>query len=741
MAGRNLLAAPEQQVEQVTEVTQVGRNLIQPVQPVQQAPIQQDPSLMEGFRQKGEEFGTVIADNNQQSLLGMIGETPEQQIGVAAAIKSRFPVLGTIAEKFLGLGSRTTETETTPELKDAGMAELGPEIAFNLAMNFDTDEIEGVVKKHLPEAPIRKDKLGNTFVTINDKEFILNRPGFSAQDRQTALNDFVAFLPSSRLAAIAPTVLGKLGLGALGASGTQAIIEGGQVATGGEFDAADVAVAGVGGALGEAPAAVMASKRLSPTARELLPDVTEADAATATQFKDQTGVSLLPSQVSESQKDQLVGFLLFQDPKTSKRFGTRLKDQSKETFNGLTSFLDELATTDDAARAALDVRNISKKVIDDAVVDRTRQTAPLFKEAHKNATANQVILDTGDIISRLQSTAGKQVAGVKGQIEKLISIVREGSKGTKPKRMISGVLSSQGKAPKNGVNSETLQNAKKEIDRFIKKESADRNINDFTIGVFKDTKDSINTLLIDNVEGFKEANDLFIDLSPSVDALKQGVGDISKISENKLAQVSKQIFNLDEFIANPQGFMDVKQTINNLNPEAWTALTRSRFQQDLAEVGVDSLEDALDPNVNVIQQLWSKSFRGKEKTLFKNALDGDLKKNYLAMSEVFNRTRKRPAQSATEQLQELRASLDGKRNVAKAVDAMINPNSAGMFEKVFGSPQIREKNTQILADIITDPQWMDRMSEIRRLGMNTPAGGAAFVNLFREALNQQEPEQ
>jgi hypothetical protein len=248
--------------------------------------------------------------------------------------------------------------------------------------------------------------------------------------------------------------------------------------------------------------------------------------------------------------------------------------------------------------------------------------------------------------------------------------------------------------------------------------------------------------LISQAEGYDLANTTFKEMSPAVDAIAEGpIGDITKISENKLAQVSKQIFNLDEFIANPQGFMDTKQIINNTNPEAWTALTRSRFQQDLAEVGVDSLEDALDPNVNVIQQLWSKSFRGKEKTLFKNALDGDLKKNYLAMSDVFNRTRKRPAQSATEQLQELRASLDGKRNVAKAVDAMINPNSAGMFEKVFGSPQIREKNTQILADIITDPQWMDRMSEIRKLGMNTPAGGAAFVNLFREALAQQEPEQ
>ena len=376
MAGRNLLAAPAQQT---APVEPVGRNLIAPTP---QAPAPQAPQggIMEGFRQKGEEFGAVIADNNQESLLGMIGETPEQQMGVASAIKSRFPVLGSIAESMLGLGKRTVETETTPELKEAGMVELGPEIAFNLAMNFNTDEIENVVRKNLPEAPIRKDKLGNTFVTVNDKEFILNRPGFSAQDRQTALNDFVAFLPSSRLAALAPTVLGKLGLGAVGASGTQAVIEGGQVATGGEFNAGDVALAGVGGALGEAPAAIVASKRLSPSARELLPDVTEADAVTAQQFKDQTGVSLLPSQVSESQKDQLVNFLLFQDPKTSKRFGTRLKEQSQETFTGLTSFLDELATTDDAARAALDVRNMSGDAIKAAENARSEAVKPLYDQ-------------------------------------------------------------------------------------------------------------------------------------------------------------------------------------------------------------------------------------------------------------------------------------------------------------------------------------------------------------------------
>jgi hypothetical protein len=675
--------------------------------------------------QIGEALDSHFAGNSQptQQAPAAIPQTQEE---MQAAQPGIFQGLVNVGRAISGRDRKTEETRQATELIDAPAADVGAKLGFNLALNFNSDEIESVIKEQFPEAPIRKDQLGSTFVTINDKEYIINKPGLSKQDLGATIGNIISFLPASRAAALGQTVLRRLGIGAVTSTATQAGIETGQAVTGGEFNIGEVALASAAGGLGEIPSAIAASRRLSPTARALLPDVTDADAATAKAFQEQSGVALRPAQVSESQKDQLVEFLLSQDPQTSKKFGESLKNQSKETHEGLITFLDELATTNEAAGAALDVRNMSTDAIKSASIERTRKTKPIFKQAFTESADAGLIIDTKPIIANLSELAQVQSGGVKAQINQLRGVISEA---TQP-----GDLK---------TNFEKLHNAKKEIDRLIAAgtKGATPTMDGFTEGVYKDARKQLNETLRDQSNAYAAGNDLFIELSPGVEALEQGVGDISKIDPGKLSQVAKKIFNLDEFIANPDGFNKTKEIISNVNPEAWTALTRSRFQQDLAEIGVDSLEDALDPNINFIQQLWSKSFKGKEKTLFRNALDGDMKKNYTAMADVFNRARKRPGQSATAQLQDLKASLEGNKSVAKVIDGMMNPNAAGIFERVFGVPQVRSRNTKILADIVTDPKWMDRMTEIRRLGMDTPKGGAAFAQLFRDALQAEQPEE
>ena len=68
---------------------------------------------------------------------------------------------------------------------------------------------------------------------------------------------------------------------------------------------------------------------------------------------------------------------------------------------------------------------------------------------------------------------------------------------------------------------------------------------------------------------------------------------------------------------------------------------------------------------------------------------------------------------------------------------MNNRSASGLFRALTGADQAAEKNMTILADVITDPKWMDRMTEIRRLGMESPKGGAAFIQLFRDAYGEE----
>lgn len=689
----------------------------------------QAKQAIEAFRAQQAPQQTPQQPAPASTLQPMQQDSIPVQEGMAAAMQSQFPVLGRLASGALGLGRRTDESQAAPELIDAPAKDVGFKIGFNLATNFDPVEIEQVIRSEFGDQAIRKDDQGNTFVNVEGKEYILNKPGLSKQDFGATLGNVLAFLPASRLAALGQTLFGRLGFAALGSGLTQTGIEGVQAATGGDIGAEDIKEIGLATALGpvgELPSALMQARRLTGAASELLPDVTAAQAAEAAALKESTGVSLLPSQASQTQKDQLVNFILFQDPMTSKAMGERLSGQSKDVFDGAFSMLDELANSDEAARAALDVQNASKEAIKKAEAVRAEQTTPLFNRVWQEADANRTVIDTTDILSNLESiktnAIGSQAIKEADDIMNMVKRATVDRKGSNVKRAhdLKRALfqkRDQLKARNNGF-----------LDDEVKK-------------LYDDAWGMVREKLINEAPGYAEANNLYRDLSPAVERVEGNLGNVAAIPEDKLNQISKSIFNLDEFIANPARFDNTKRLIQNTNSDAWNALVRSRFQQDLAEIGIETAEEALDPNVNFVQQMWQKAFRGKEKTLFKSALDGEMKKNYEAMADVFNRTRKRPAQSATEQLSQLRQSLSGQRGVANAIAAIENPNSAGLFAKLFDSPQVREKNLKIIASVITDPNWMNRMTEIRKLGMETPRGGAAFIQLFRDALNESEPEQ
>ena len=693
MAGRNLLAQPvqPQAVEPVAAPAQ-GRNLLpqqvasQPVQPPQQ----------QGFLSS---IGSAIAGANR---------------GVNTTVNA-------ITSAVTGGDRRTLEGSAARELIDAPIRDIGGKIGFNLALNFDSAEIEQVVKEQFGEESVRKDDKGNSFVTVNGEEFVLNAPGLSKQDIGATIGNIISFLPAARVSALGQTVAKRLGLGAISSGVTQTGIETAEAATGGEFSPGEVASATVFGALGEIPSAIKQTQRLTPDAATLLPQVSPEQAELARRTKAETGISILPSQATEAQQDALVNVVLARDPTVGPKFTARLKEQSQDAFGAVTNMLDMLATSDEAAAAALDIRNTSVEAISAARKSRTKETAPMFRSAFDQANEAGLVLDTTAIVSSLND----QIDLASGAIKKELLILRNTvMEATNPSKL--------------GSNVEKLKNAQLSIANQADTLKVNNALDKKLETSLNDTRTAIRDQLVNEVPGFNEANELFKELSPAVDLIKEGVGNIAKIPDDKLANVRRQLFNWQEFNANPQSIRSAKRVIEGANPEAWNAILRNKLSQDLAEVGVETATDATDANFNFIQQFWSKSLKGKDKALMMQALDGDGKKNFNALSEAFQRTRVRPQQSATVQLADITTSLDGKNGVPGTIDAILNPLSSGVFSKVFGSPQVRENNIRLLSDILLDPKWWDRLSEIRMLGMETPKGGAAFAQLFRTALQEDQ---
>lgn len=147
---------------------------------------------------------------------------------------------------------RTPVTDQLPELQESGLLSDNPVAAAKLApvllTTTDPEEIAKIITSSVPNvvATYNKDAAGRVFPILTNRntgaQTIINRPGLTGMDVLQGLGLGAAYTP----AGAARTVAGAAGKAAL----TESALQGGQAATGGEFDVEDVALAttfGTGG--------------------------------------------------------------------------------------------------------------------------------------------------------------------------------------------------------------------------------------------------------------------------------------------------------------------------------------------------------------------------------------------------------------------------------------------------------------------------------------------------------------
>lgn len=153
--------------------------------------------------------------------------------------------IGSVKEAVTGARRRTPETEAAtdwadmPELNSFSMA--GAKTGLGTMISNPEESVQ-IIKANFPGVQSRQDEKGNYFLksSIDGKEYAI-KPGFRPSDIPRAGAGLLAFTPAGR----ATTLTGS----ALASGATQAVIEGTQVATGGNFDADAVVNATVGGAV------------------------------------------------------------------------------------------------------------------------------------------------------------------------------------------------------------------------------------------------------------------------------------------------------------------------------------------------------------------------------------------------------------------------------------------------------------------------------------------------------------
>lgn len=162
-----------------------------------------------------------------------------------------------LAESVTGRARATPETQTLPEWTSMPELNQMSVASFKTALGTllsNPKETVQVLQANFPGVQIRQDAKGNYLMrsSVDQKEYAIP-PGFSIGDIPRAIGGAAAFTPAGR----AVTIPGAIAAGA----GTQAAIEATQAATGGKFDAGEVAMAGLtGGAVPAVGQIVQAAK-------------------------------------------------------------------------------------------------------------------------------------------------------------------------------------------------------------------------------------------------------------------------------------------------------------------------------------------------------------------------------------------------------------------------------------------------------------------------------------------------
>lgn len=150
-------------------------------------------------------------------------------------------ILGGIREAFTGTERQTPTTQALPDY--TGMPELN---TFSMSsfksalgtMMTNPQETVQVIQSNFPGVQVSQDEKGNFVLQSSiDGQMYAIKPGFQVSDIPRAAGALAAFTPAGR----AVTLPGM----AVGAGATQAAIEATQAATGGRFDAGEVATTAV----------------------------------------------------------------------------------------------------------------------------------------------------------------------------------------------------------------------------------------------------------------------------------------------------------------------------------------------------------------------------------------------------------------------------------------------------------------------------------------------------------------
>lgn len=461
--------------------------------------------------------------------------------------------------------------------------------------------------------------------------------------------------------------------------------------------------------------------------RKTVRDIGQLDTAAMKELQSKAktyGIDLTPAEITQLNSLMAQQKVLGNIPASSKKMQQFYEFREGEQIQpAVEKFLGDISAVSDqtqAGKLGLDALNARKAQLEEA---RKAATDPLYELSFAQAKPVDVTDIVKNIDQKLKTAKGDQAAFL-----------------NRTKALLykePPVIDANGNVLRQGVlddRLDALQNAKFQMDKMFSEEvftSLDKKIQAQLTDI---QNNLVRTMGKDNPK-YLEANKAFAEASKPLEEFTQrktGTS-LTQISPDNLSQFASRVFSGND----PKTIRYVKEQIEATDPEAWKAVTRAYMQ--------DSWEKALTPSkaqkgVKLDTGAeWQNILLGsrKQQDSLRAALGDDA---FLALRDLSSvlksagSVKKLGSDTAFNQqiMKEMasEAESDPTGMIARVVGTGISPQDWGKKISEWATERAFAQNADKLADIITSPQGMQQLKELRKMSPTSAKYWAAWSQLL-----------
>jgi hypothetical protein len=461
--------------------------------------------------------------------------------------------------------------------------------------------------------------------------------------------------------------------------------------------------------------------------RKTVRDIAGLDAQAMKELQSKArdfNISLTPAEITQlnslMSQQKVLGNIPDSSKKMQKFYEFRENEQIQPAVEKFLSQVSDVTEQTQAGKLGIDALTARKAQLEEA---RELSTKPLYDASFAEAQPVDVTNLVKNIDEKLKTAKGEQTAFL-----------------TRTKSLLykePPVIDANGNVLRQGVlddRLDALQNAKFQMDKMFKEEpfgSLDKKIQ----GQLKDIQNNLVRTMGVNNPKYLEANKVFAEASKPLEEFaerKTGTS-LTQISPDNLNQFASRVFAGND----PNTIRYVKQQIEATNPDAWQAVTRA-YMQDVWEKALTPSKAQKGVKLDSGAE-WQNLLLGsrKQQDSLRAALGDDAFMALRDLSSVLKSAgsvKKLGSDTAFNQqiLKEMQrdAELDPTGILARFVGTGISPQDWGRRINEWTTERAFAQNADKLANIITSPQGMQQLKELRKMSPTSAKTWAAWSQLL-----------